>query len=146
MSLLTGSKEDDISALLRKQNIDGQYTFVVARRHNSVVKGLLKLVASNLYNAMDATTLRFIVATPSEFVVINPNLHFGGSYEDLPEDRITRLPWEQVQHVSVDQRSRAADITWVAAGKEETWTVDTANPGVWHFNPAHLKKLHQSLL
>lgn len=48
MGVFTGPKEDDISALLLKQQIDGLDTFVMARRHNSAAKGLLKLLASNL--------------------------------------------------------------------------------------------------
>lgn len=141
MGVFTGPKMDDIIALLRKQQIDGQDTFVMARRHNSALKGLLKLLASNLYYAMDSTTLRILVANAEEFVVINPNRQFTRSYADLPADRITRIPWDQIQQVSVDQKSRTATISWTTTdGASQQWDVDTANPGVWHFNPEHLKQ------
>lgn len=90
---------------------------------------------------MDLTTTRILVATDQEFVVINPNLQFKGSYEYLPVDRIARIPWDQVQQLSVEQKSGPANISCTTTdGDSQSWDVDTANPGVWKFNPDHLER------
>lgn len=141
MGVLSGLKEQDICALLQKQNINNNDSFVVARRHNSFLKGLLKLLASNLYYAMDATVLRVLLATEDEFIVINPNWTLKGDYKNLDPKHTQRIPWAQLENFNIEQNSRVAKISWTVNGKHESWVVDTYDPGVWHFNPQHLKNL-----
>ncbi len=138
MGVLSGIKESDICALLNTQDIDNTQTFLVVRRHNGFFQGLLKLLMSNLYYAMDSTVLRIIAATEKEFIVINPNWTLKGDYKNLDPKYTTRIPWDRVK-ITITSDSRVAKIRWSADGKEQTWVADIGNPGVWHFNPQHLK-------
>ncbi len=139
MSLLKGIREDDIVALLQKQNIENIDTFIVVRKYNSFWKEIFKLLISNLYYVMDSTSLRVLLATQDELVVIDPNWTLSGDYKNLNPKYTKKFSWNEVSDFRVEDGARVTKLIWTVNGKEETWLIDVAKPGVWTFNPEHLR-------
>lgn len=146
MGKLTAPREEEIKALFHDRGIPGAETFVVGRRWNSFLKGLLKLLVSNLYYAIDATVLRIIAANDEGLIVINPNLFAGvKNVRSIDEDNIEIIPWEDLECIEVSKNSRTGIVTWKVAGNTSRWVVDLWNPGIWHFNPEHFEKLEKTI-
>lgn len=140
MGVLSTVKEEEIEAFLRKRKLGGLDSFVIGFRHDGIVKDALKLLVFNtLLYTMNKTSTRIIAASDEGLVVINPSRR--GSLDSLSDDKVQQISWDQVQDFSIRAHWQGATISWVYGGKRQAWTVHTKNPGVWRFNPGHLKKL-----
>ncbi|XCB29032.1 hypothetical protein RQN30_07020 [Arcanobacterium hippocoleae] len=118
----------------------------MARRHNSWWKGLLKLLASNLYYAMDGAVIRVVAATDQGLFIANPYFQVSNTqFADLDDKYIQIIPWEQALPVTIDRNWRIATLSWMDGGKRKTWVVDLDNPGIWSFNPANLDRFQKAI-
>ena len=146
MGVFSEIRQADIEALFRKRGIDAGQTYVVARRHNSWWKGLLKLLASNLYYAMDSAVIRVVAATDQGLFVANPFFQVSNTqFENLDDKYIRVVDWQQAKPIEINRGSRVATLSWMDGGKKQTWVVDLANPGIWSFNPANLDRFEKAV-
>lgn len=134
-------KKNEIDELFISRGINVSDTYVVGQKKNSILSGLLKLLISNLWYAIDGAAIRIIAVTEHDLVIVNPNFQLKGEYKDLPDKYIQVIPFNMLEDLHVSSDGKNGCISWKYNNKSSVWNIPLYNPGVWNFNPDHFAKI-----